>query len=183
MIGAKKIWKDIPSYNSMYKISNEGDVMSFVLSKSGKILKQNDVKGYRRVVLCNGDTQKQWAVHRLVALAFIENPENKPHINHKNGVRNDNRLENIEWCTISENAIHSFRVLGHTNPLKGKFGKDHPTHGKGVLVHPARRVKCDTLDMEFDTIGEAQRILGVNNISVVCSGKFKHTRGLTFRYL
>lgn len=63
------------------------------------------------VNLHNDSIQKKYSVHRLVAKAFIPNPENKPQINHINGLKHDNRIENLEWCTHSENMIHKYRIL------------------------------------------------------------------------
>lgn len=177
---------DVKDYESSYKISKEGVVVSFLIPNKPRILRQNNMRGgYKRVVLCKDGMKKQWAVHRLVAFQFIDNPNNKPCVNHKNGNPSDNRVENLEWCTISENAIHSFRVLGNINPLKGKFGKDHPTYGKGILIKPKRRVKCDNFDMEFDSLSEAARALGVchSHISLVCLGKANFAQGLSFRYI
>lgn len=179
-------WYPVKGYEGFYEITKTGVVKSLHYKIDGKILKPNNMRGgYKRVVLCNGTTQKQWAVHRLVALQFISNTYNKTCVNHKNGNPSDNRVENLEWCTISENAIHSFRILGNVNPLKGKFGKDHPTYGKGILVHPKRRVRCDNFDMDFDSLTEAARTLGVcySHISLVCRGKASHAKGLSFRYL
>lgn len=180
-----EIWVNIGEGGGKYEVSNIGRVKSFQHTPIGRLLKPNDVKGYHRVVICDGVNQAQRMIHQLVAKAFIPNPENKPHINHKNGIRNDNSVQNLEWCTISENAIHSFRVLGHINPLKGRFGKDHPTYGKGVLIRPKRRVKCDNFDISFDSMGEAARELGVSHshISLVCRGKALSAQGLSFRYI
>ncbi len=100
--------------NSNYYISDTGIVRNNK-TKYTKILQQ-DRKGYLRIVLKNVSTQ---LVHRLVAKAFIPNYENKPCINHKNGIKNDNRVENLEWCTIIENNIHANKN-GLTNYLKGE---------------------------------------------------------------
>lgn len=77
----------------------------------GGILKPNTYAGYCRVRL--GKNSKLLSIHRLVAEAFIPNPENKPHINHKNGIKSDNHVKNLEWCTAKENCQHSINVLNN----------------------------------------------------------------------
>lgn len=98
------MWKDIPGYEGKYQAHWDGAIRS--LGPKARVLKLTDMKGYLRVKLCG----KPYLVHRLVALTFIRNPENKPHINHKNGVKTDNWVENLEWVTISENIKHAFRL-------------------------------------------------------------------------
>lgn len=117
----KEIWKDVPGYEELYQVSSNGDVYSLI---SGKDLKpcSND-KGYQIVKLYsepfNGTTTP---IHRLVALAFLPNPDNKPQVNHKNGVKTDNRVENLEWMTSQDNVRHAYR-----NKLKSNDCQKSPT--------------------------------------------------------
>jgi hypothetical protein len=113
----EEIWKDIIGYFGLYQISNLGNIKSLeryrynnlkYLQKEKHLSLIKNVYGYLQVNLCKYGKIKIFKVHRLVACAFISNPENKPEINHKNGIKIDNRVENLEWCTRSENEIHSY---------------------------------------------------------------------------
>jgi len=122
-----EIWRDIQNYEGRYQVSNLGNVKSldrfsnFKNSKSlykGKLLKQGKHScnrtidmSYRVVSLSKEGKGKMFYTHRLVAETFIDNPENKKDVNHINGIRHDNRLENLEWVTRLENVKHSLDVL------------------------------------------------------------------------
>ncbi len=116
-----ELWKDVVGYEGYYQVSTLGRVRSLdraldkpnILTGSttvrkGKMLRQKILQGYLYVNLCVHDQRHHYRVHRLVAEAFIPNPDNKPQINHKNGNKLDNRVYNLEWATASENGLHSY---------------------------------------------------------------------------
>jgi len=112
-------WKDIPGFEGLYQISNKGRLKSFKQYKDGRILSTKNNKGdYLSAVLCGkGVERRSTRVHRLVAEAFIPNPDSKPEVNHKDGNKQNNRVENLEWVTRLENAHHA--IKHNPNILKG----------------------------------------------------------------
>lgn len=127
----KEIWKDITGYEGYYQISNFGEVKSLsktITRKNGvkvfmpeKILKQTlSNPGYYSLILSKDTIKKNFRVHRLIASAFLPNTNQKKEVNHINGIKTDNRIENLEWSTSSENKIHAFKTgLKKPSNLKG----------------------------------------------------------------
>lgn len=125
-------WKDIPGYDGMYQVSDEGRVRSWKrhAGRPGKrnepvILKQTpDSPGYLRVSLWNDGVRKMGVIHRLVPELFIPNPENKEYINHLDGNKFNNNASNLRWSTPSENALHAYdsglRKGGRMSKVKAK---------------------------------------------------------------
>lgn len=125
-----EVWLPIKGYEGYYEVSNLGRVKSFHGSKIIILKSGLCGGGYSHVILCSNISKKTIKVHRLVLIAFIPNTENKRCVNHKNGIRTDNRLENLEWATHSENNVHAYNVLGNTSYFKGLKGIKNPNSKK-----------------------------------------------------
>jgi hypothetical protein len=165
----EEIWKPLKGFEDRYSISTEGRIKSFKKIRNDYIiLKPQDRKGYYRIYL-NG---KFHSINRLVAENFIPNPEEKPYVNHKNGIKTDNRVENLEWCTRRENTQHAY----DTGLMKQ--GKEH-CQSKPLMV----------MDKEGKTIsilyGQKQwKEFGLDCATVqkCLAGKREQHKGYTFKY-
>jgi NUMOD4 motif. len=107
-------WTPIKGYEGLYCVSDLGRIWSVNI---GVMSFSKNSNWYKRFNLCKDGNKKTASVHIIVADNFIPNPENKPHVNHKNGIKTDCRAVNLEWATISENSTHSVKVLGRKGAL------------------------------------------------------------------
>lgn len=131
-----EIWKDIIGYEGYYKVSNFGRVKS-IYAMGGLILKQRKQNsGYLIVHLYKEKTREAKTVHRLVSKAFIPNPENKPHVNHLDGDKSNNKLDNLDWCTQSENIKHAYKygITKRTKEWNKKIGDSQRGENSGSNI-------------------------------------------------
>lgn len=182
----EEIWKDIPNTQGIYQASNLGRIRSVDhvdhrgMPWRGKVLKQfrNGNKGYVGVTIF----KKSKKSHRLICSAFFGDRDSSIHVNHKNGIRSDNRLENLEWCTPKENSQHSYKVLNRKS-FGGHQGKT------GALNHNSKKVKATNLLTKeiilFDSATQAAKKVGLASGMVprVCNGVYKSAKGWAFAYV
>ena len=171
----EEIWKDIPGYDGWYQVSNIGRVKSYKYGKE-QILKPYDLKGYNRIALCVDDKRKHILVHRLVAETFIPNPLNLPCINHRNEIKTDNSVYNLEWCDHKYNNSYGTHGLKISNKLKGR---KNSWLAKTVLQY--------TLDGQLVREWSSTRECGRNGfdqgaVSKCCRGEIKQYKGFIFKY-
>lgn len=166
----KEIWKDIKCYEGKYQVSNLSNIKSLNYNNTGKekILSQFTTKrGYKRVMLYRNGKPKPFLVHRLVAEAFLVNddPVNKTQINHKDENPNNNKVENLEYCTVKYNNNYGNHKKRLSESQKGRtFTEEHKrklseNHADftGTKNPRTKKVQCLNNGMIFDTVTEAAK--------------------------
>lgn len=171
----EEIWKDISGFEGLYQVSNFGRVKSFYKHKThapGSVIQGSiNTKGYQCVNLYKKDNKASKRVHQLVAQAFIDNPENKPQVNHIDGVKTNNRVDNLEWCTNTENSHHAFRT-GLIKPLKGESNGRAKLTEKDVII--IRALHQEGVDYKILT-----KVFPVNNATmhkIISNQLWKHLK-------
>ena len=182
-----EIFKEIEGYEGLYAVSNYGHIKSLprkIFNHKGfwnreeRIIKpEKDSKGYLRVSFCVNGKSHTFKVHRLVAQAFIPNPECKPQVNHIDGNKQNNNVENLEWCTNQENQIHAVKT--------GLYHKNYtPSNSRKIL-----QINKDTDEViaKYPSINAALRHFNLSvtkraNIVECCRGKQKTGYGYKWKY-
>ena len=170
-------WSPIP--NTHYSISSEGRVRNNETNKMKSMDATSD--GYHKVDLYSNGKRTSVRVHRLVAEAFIPNPNKLPQINHIDGNKENNNVKNLEWVNNSQNMIHAYRTgLATPHPTYGMRGHKNPNGGrKGIPIF------CVETNQTFSSAAEAERITGISD-SCICDclkGKCDHAHHLHFKYV
>ena len=188
----EEIWKPIINYEGYYEVSNYGNVRSInrtIIDKNGIKLNYKSIKlkpttnkgGYLQVGLSKNSKTNSYCVHQLEALAFIHNFENKPTVNHKDGIKINNYVDNLEWATKSEQAIHSLKhnLRKMPNSWIGKFGSKHGASKKVIQY-----TKDNMFVANYDSIIEAGNINNIDPclISGVCRGRKRTAGGYIWKY-
>lgn len=169
--------KDIKGYETQYSVTESGLVFNKKINKIISICITG--RGYNAVTL----NKKMHLLHRLVAIHFVPNPENKPQVNHKDGNKLNNHKDNLEWCTGSENMIHAYKTGLQTPSEKQKkatSAHNKKNYSKRVIQ---KNVNGDII-AEYESASEAARQTGFcqTHISSVCRGKVKLCHTFKFEY-
>lgn len=163
-------WKAIPGYEGLYEVSDQGRVKSLWYGQTRIMKPEKQGCGYLRVMLCKDGQRKMLLVHRLVAEAFIPNPNNLKTVNHKDENKENNTVSNLEWMTMRDNL-------------------NYGTHNKRVAEAHSKQVQMfdkstGNLLTTFSSAHEAKRVTGISqgNICACCNGKRKSAGGYNWRF-
>ena len=169
----KEIWKPIAGYEGRYEISNMGNVASlkFARGENRRLLKQSkNTWGYSQVTLSKNKEKRNKVVHRLVAEAFIDNPNNLPQVNHIDENKSNNRADNLEWCDSEHNVNHGSRTARVSNTLK----------------KPVIATLPDGTEEYYKSVKDAAEILNISHTSISAAihrrRRHKKSKGREWRF-
>ena len=174
-----ELWKDIPGFEGLYKANVYGQIKSLY---TNKILKSNLCNnGYWGLTLCKNKIKKRYNVHRLVALTFIDNPNNYPIVNHIDGNKQNNNVNNLEWCTQKHNVKESFKLGLSKSPNINKNGK---LNHKSKLIAQIDK-KTNKIINHYYGAYEVERKTGIcaSYVWRCCHGKLKSAKGYKWKYI
>lgn len=191
-------WRKVPDTEGFLEVSNEGRVRSLLRGEPHILKPTPDQKGYLRLRMTIHRKSHCFKVHRIVAQAFIDNPDNLPQVNHIDGNKQNNRADNLEWVTNQENVIHSFALANGEKcsvheikyvPKRTCVGgkriyldrKGNPIFKKPNERKPIIAYKNGE-SMVFGSIGDAERYFDSRHICAVLKGKRQHVKGWSFSY-
>lgn len=179
-----EIWKDIKGYEGYYQVSNYGNVRSCtrfdgVRIQKGKMMKPNlKYNGYLQVGLRKDHKRKWFSIHRLVAIHFIDNPDNLPQVNHIDCNKQNNNVNNLEWVSSKENLEHAHK----NNLIHMRKGKEHPFYGKcGASSKSAKRVIRYDPKTHETKLYEAKILAKYDGFDVTCISKCCHKKSKTHK--
>lgn len=163
-----EIWKSVIGYNGVYQVSNLGRVKK--ITKNGEIIMKNNLNhiGYNLIRFSRNGIQKGTSVHRLVAIHFLFNLDNKREVNHKNGIKTDNRVENLEWVSSSENTRHAVKMGLHN----GRKGESH--HNSKISEKDATFIKYDSNHLTSNELADKYNIHKTQVNDIRAGRKWKH---------
>ena len=183
-----EIWKDVKDYEGLYQISNLGNIrkMRFINNITNKekqfnIKPQINNSGYYRVMLFKNGNYKNKLLHRIVAETFINNPDKKNQVNHKDGNKLNNCVQNLEWCSQSENMKHAYKNKLAKSYATGKFGANSLKAKKVNMLDKKTKQTIKT----FGSLIDAAKYIGVNkscHIVSCCKGRLKTAYGYKWEY-
>lgn len=174
-----EIWKDIPDYEGLYQASNLGNIKRICrkfVDKIGRIRQINEVickpsidtSGYMQIVLTKNKKRKSYKIHKLIAMTFIPNPDGFPQVNHKDENKLNNKIDNLEWCTLEYNCNYGTRNYRCTLHCK----------------HKVKQLSQGTIIKKYNSLKDASMKTGIKyqNISSCCRKQQKTAGGYTWEY-
>ena len=190
MLSDEEIWRDIKGYEGLYEVSNLGQIKSLDRYKytkgrygimktkiKGRLLKPClNHDGYEEIVLSKDGKSKMYRLHRIVAETFINNFDNKNQVNHKNGNKLDNKVQNLEWCNCKDNIHHALK----NNLMKPAKGKEHY-----MAKEVGKYNENNQLIEKYDTIVQAGKLNKISDTNIIhcLKGRTKKAGGYKWKYM